>query len=95
MPSSKPRRTGDDATPYIPCYFSATFSHFFICFIKVLALFFNGFQWFVDRWLILLEIIQDLNVTENPIAFTVTFSFAAFGKNPPGPLELNEIGHGI
>ncbi|CAK9113975.1 unnamed protein product [Durusdinium trenchii] len=41
----------------------------------------------------ILQAEKDLNVTENPIAFTVTFSFAAFGKNPPGLGQMQELYH--
>mgnify|MGYP002803385180 FL=1 len=39
----------------------------------------------------ILQAEKDLNVTENPIALTVTFSFAAFGRNPPGLGQMQEL----
>lgn len=39
----------------------------------------------------ILQAEKDLNITENPIALTVTFSFAAFGRNPPGLGQMQEL----
>jgi len=39
----------------------------------------------------ILQAEKDLNVTENPIAFTVTFSFAAFGRKAPGLGQMEEL----
>ncbi|CAJ1396150.1 unnamed protein product [Effrenium voratum] len=39
----------------------------------------------------ILQAEKDLNVTGNPIALTVTFSFASFGKDPPGLGQMEEL----
>ncbi|CAE7236450.1 ENDOU [Symbiodinium sp. CCMP2456] len=41
----------------------------------------------------ILQAEKDLNVTENPIALTVTYSFAAFGRQAPGLGQMEELYH--